>query len=125
MKGDELVHLIYDGPLYNLNRSNPKIGHLKAAMLKHARRQFGTLPPSHAARVPAQVMICRVLGPRQRFLDDDKNLGNATGQLVDALVQGGWLVDDSPKWATFRFRQDDSRRQLGPRIEIDIHYQAD
>ena len=70
-------------------------------------------------RTPAIVEITRVLGPREREMDSD-NLAYACKGLRDPFVQGGYLVDDAPRWATFQYRQDGSRRDDGPRIEVHI-----
>jgi hypothetical protein len=89
---------------------------------KKAIRAFGKLMPHLRATTPAEVMMIRVQGPRQRDLDHGV-FWTLTRGLVDGLVAAGYLVDDSPKWASFEHREDDTRRHLGPRIEVLISYE--
>ena len=57
---------------------------------------------SGAASTPRQVVITRI-GPR--VLDHD-NLVGGCKPILDALVRGRWLVDDSPDWVTVEYRQE-------------------
>jgi hypothetical protein len=117
------VVLIYAGWMPDTNALLRQTGYLlKQRLRKRGLATFGQLPPPTMAHWPARVTLVRVLGPGQRLLDESKNLSLATGPLVDALVLGGWLVDDSPKWARFMHDQDATRRQDGPRIEVTIRY---
>jgi hypothetical protein len=94
----------------------------RSRLVKLGRRIFGVLPPCAYATTPAIVTIRRVLGPEQRPMDDD-SISLLTGGLRDALKHGGYIRDDSPRWATFVYENDASRRTLGPFIEILIRYQ--
>ena len=107
--------LIFVGKLPSVNHDVKWWG--RYALKRAALRQFGQLPPSLVCRTPQIVDIIRVLGFREREMDSD-NLAYACKGLRDAMVQGGYLVDDAPRWATFRYRQETSRRAEGPRIEI-------
>lgn len=89
-----------------------------------AKRQFGTLMPTLRATTRAHVTMIRVQGPHQRALDSD-NLRTCLKGLRDALTlkHCGYIVDDSPTWADFDYREDDTRRLLGPRVEVEIRYE--
>jgi hypothetical protein len=91
---------------------------------QRAMRWFGVLPAAARRFAVAEVTIRRVLGPRQRPMDDD-NLRTACKGLRDALKACGYLVEDSPTWARFRYEEDASRRALGPRVEVVIVYPPD
>jgi hypothetical protein len=118
----ETIRLIFIGKLYNLNHLHVP-WQLKKDMLQRAKKQFGELPPGHRATRRARVAMTRVLGPREKLLDGDKNVQNRLGSLVDALVQCGYLVDDNPAWAAFDApQQDETRRHEGPKVEILITY---
>ena len=67
------------------------------------------------------LVITRVLGPRQKLCDSANLLRGNAKQLLDALVACGWFVDDGPKWIRHcDGRQDASRRKVGPAVEIEI-----
>ena len=91
-----------------------------------ALKQFGVLPPGLQATRHAYVTVTRVMGPRERPLDSVENFRFACKGLTDALKRppwgGGYIVDDADRWATFSFMQDETRRDQGPRVEIDIRY---
>ena len=126
-------HLVYAG---KLPRVNVQAAHwslrwrLKQACLK----QWGVWP--FPATQKAHVTITRVLGPRERLMDEVENLRWACKGLTDALKNrrpredarrgynggGNYIIDDSPRYSTFSFLQDETRRELGPRVEIDIRY---
>lgn len=67
------------------------------------------------------VVVTRILGPRQQMMDST-SLGRGNyKELEDALVACGWFVDDSPKWIRYTlFRQDSLRRDLGPATMIEV-----
>lgn len=68
-----------------------------------------------------RVTITRVLGKRQSKWDPDSiGRGNAK-ELMDALTACGWWHDDSARWIErVDYRQDDTRRQDGPAVELTI-----
>ena len=67
------------------------------------------------------VHVTRVLGKGQRLWDSSSIGRGNWKQIEDSLVAVGWFYDDSPRWITeTRFFQDDSRRSLGPIIEVNI-----
>jgi hypothetical protein len=94
----------------------------RSRLSKRARRIFGSddIPWFMQPQVKASVRIVRVLGPRQKPMDDD-SLALLTGGIRDAL-KPGYIKDDSPKWATFTYVNDGTRRAIGPRIEVEIVY---
>lgn len=112
--------LIYTGWL---PRSNAQQVHwrYRQRLRRAALRAFGELPRGLHATQKAAVVVTRVLGPRQRRMDRD-NLAWLCKPLLDAVVAGGYLVDDSETWADIRYVQDETRRQEGPRIEVEITY---
>ena len=112
-------HLIYVGHLPRVNRQAPHWG-VRWRLKRNCLKQWGIWP--HPASQKAHVTVTRVLGPRERLMDEWENVRVAFKGGIDALVQGNYLVDDSPQWAIFECRQDASRRFEGPRIEVDIHY---
>ena len=115
------LRLVYVGKLPDMHRA--RVGQqwrVQWWAKQKALKQFGSLPRQERRR--ADVCITRVLGPRERLMDEDKNLQWACGGLVDAMVTGGYLAGDDPKHAGFSFRQDASRRTIGPLIEVVITY---
>lgn len=90
---------------------------------KRAIRIFGELLPQLRATSYAEVTITRVLGGHQRRYDSD-NLRTACKGLRDALKHCGYVVDDSPTWAQFEYLEDETRRSLGPRVEVVICYRG-
>ena len=117
----EPIRLVYTGKLPQMNKQHPSFWG-RWNQKKTALRQFGVLPGSARATRKASVTIVRVLGPRQRPMDELENLGACLKGLADALVQGGYLVNDSPAWVSWNLSQDGSRRSRGPRVEITIRY---
>lgn len=117
----ETIRLIYVGKLPRMNRQQPSYW-WRYQLRRRAQAQFGMLPRSHWATRAGVVTITRVLGPRERLMDEFDNLRYAMKGLVDALVTCGYLVDDSPQWASFTVGQDATRRADGPMVEISITY---
>lgn len=67
------------------------------------------------------VVLTRVLGPRERLWDSSNILRGNAKQLIDALVELGWWKDDGPKFIRHcDGRQDASRRHYGPSVEVEI-----
>lgn len=67
------------------------------------------------------VVVTRILGPRQQKMDST-SLGRGNyKELEDALVACGWFVDDGPEWINYTlFRQDATRRDIGPATLIEV-----
>jgi hypothetical protein len=115
------IRLVYYGWLPRVN------GHqvnkfARSRLTKKGRAVFGVLPPILYPHCKAHVDIIRVLGPGQKPMDDD-NLSAMVSGLRDAL-KPSWIWDDSPKWATFRYLNDGTRRAMGPCIEVRITYEG-
>lgn len=71
--------------------------------------------------VPVSLTLTRVLGKGERKWDADSiGRGNAK-ELIDSLVSLGWFHDDGPRWIrSVDYRQDDTRRDVGPCWEIEV-----
>jgi hypothetical protein len=117
----EPIRLLYYGWLPKVN------GHqvnkfARSRLTKKGRAVFGVLPPMLYPQCQAHVDIIRVLGPGQKPMDDDSLAAMVSG-LRDAL-KPSWIRDDSPKWATFTYVNDGTRRDMGPCIVIEITYEG-
>lgn len=67
------------------------------------------------------IIITRVLKKGQRLWDADSVLRGSAKQLIDALVDYGFMQDDGPKWIrTVVGKQDDNRRDVGPAVTIEF-----
>jgi hypothetical protein len=124
--------LVYQGKLPNMNKECPdwrKRWNLKQACL----RQFGILP--FPATQFATVTITRVLGPREKVMDEN-NVRYAAKGLEDSLTNrrpkknglgytggGNYIIDDGPAHVEFRYVQDHARREEGPCVEVLIQYE--
>jgi hypothetical protein len=70
---------------------------------------------------PVSLRLTRVLGKKQRLWDADSVLRGSAKQLIDSLVAVGWFHDDGPKWIlNVRGEQDDTRREIGPAVLIEV-----
>lgn len=91
------------------------------------RQQFESLLLAmHRRRVPhpckVSVVVTRILGPGEQAWDSSSILRGNYKELEDALVATGWFVDDSPRWIVETLgRQDSSRRDIGPAVELSIY----
>ena len=76
-------------------------------------------------REPVSVTLVRILGKGERYWDPSSVLRGNSKELLDALVELGWFVDDSIKWINQPVigLQDVSRREIGPAWEIRIEEQ--
>lgn len=82
-----------------------------------AQLRFKAVPPTYQQKI----VITRILGKKERLWDADSVLRGSAKQLIDSLVGAGFLIDDSPKYLTEAIgRQDATRREDGPAIEIEI-----
>jgi len=70
---------------------------------------------------PVVLRITRILGPRQQFWDEDSIGRGSAKELVDAIVQHGWLHDDKRKWVSrVIYQQTDKHRDRGPAVQVDF-----
>ena len=68
-----------------------------------------------------KLIITRILGKRQQKFDPDSILRGSSKEFVDSLKACGFFHDDSCKWLTEVIgRQDDTQRDLGPAVKIEI-----
>ena len=58
---------------------------------------------------------------RVRLITDNANLIGGCKELVDALVQTGWLYDDSDDWVTITYSQVRAPK-AEERTTLEIHY---
>ena len=71
--------------------------------------------------MPVTVTVTRILGKGERLWDSSSILRGNYKEIEDALVAIGWFVDDSTEYIhTTDGRQDDTRRNKGPAIELEI-----
>lgn len=101
-----------DGQGHSWHRTAAEKKRIQKALAHLKRKPF---------RYRVDVLLTRVLGPRQRLFDPDSiGRGNAK-QLVDTLTDLGWWHDDSTKHIRHvDYRQDATRRQNGPATLIQI-----
>ena len=65
------------------------------------------------------IVVTRVLGKGERLWDSDSVLRGSAKELIDSLVEDGYLVDDSPKYVAWSFGcQCDNRRDQGPFVTV-------
>lgn len=120
MRGEQSYLLIYP---YDVPKSHGTIHRMvRYGQKKRAMQYFGMLLPQQWCQVHAYVTITRVQGPRQHDLDDE-NLYIGCKGLRDSLKACGYIKNDNRKWATFTYREDHTRRDEGPRIEVEVRYQ--
>lgn len=75
---------------------------------------------------PTRIVFRRILGRGQRLWDADSVGRGSAKEILDALVELGWWVDDSPKWITHcDYQQDATRRHMGPAVEIEVYQVSD
>ena len=89
--------------------------HIFANMLRQLRLK--ATPPPYKQRVT----VTRILGKGERLWDADSVLRGNAKQLLDAMVDAGYFIDDSPKHVAEVFgKQDASQRKDGPAIRVEI-----
>lgn len=75
---------------------------------------------------PVRVHVTRILGKGQKLWDSSSIGRGNWKEIEDALVAVGWFVDDGPKYITeTRFFQDDTRREIGPVVEVEVFEQRE
>ena len=125
LQGDELHRVILPVELTNGNDgrgskwfSSAKVRkQLESLLIEHKRKPFAQ---------PTVVELTRILGAGQRLWDADSiGRGNAK-ELFDSLVAIGWWHDDSHKYIQkVDYRQDSTRRSVGPAVEIVVRRWVD
>ena len=87
-----------------------------AAVVPRAERRF---------EVPVEISICRVLGPRQKLWDADSVGRGSVKELIDTLVDAGYLHDDGPRWVrAVQYRQQVDREK-GPAVVVEFREATD
>jgi len=83
-------------------------------------RQLGLTKAEPYAH-PVNITVTRILG-RKQSLWDSSSIGRGNWkEIEDALVACGWFVDDGPKCIKrTTFEQDDTRRNIGPKVQVEI-----
>lgn len=72
------------------------------------------------------LIVTRVLGKGERKWDSDSILRGNSKQLLDAIVGTKLLKDDNPKYVSLVIgMQDDTRREIGPLIEVGFYETLD
>lgn len=113
--------------LANGNEGRTKHFGASAARRKKYERQLRQIGQ---VRIPltrqVDVVVTRILGPRQQLMDST-SLGRGNWkEIEDALVACGWFTDDGPKQIRCTlFLQDDSRRDIGPAVLIEVYEAGD
>lgn len=76
--------------------------------------------------VPTVVRVIRVLGKRQSKWDYSSGFRGNWKEIEDVLVQLGWWKDDGPNYITgCYFDQDDTQRENGPCIIVEVYEMID
>lgn len=109
-----------------LTNSNTGRGHhwgASASFRDKAEKKLRALGLARAVPFPCRVnvIVTRILGKGERLWDSSSVLRGNWKEIEDSLVAIGWFVDDSTQYiATTDGRQDDTRRNKGPGIELTI-----
>ena len=111
-------------PIALTNGNEGRTKHFGAAASRRKKyerqlRQLGLV--RHPFDMQVDVVVTRILGPRQQKMDST-SLGRGNyKELEDALVACGWFADDGPEWINYTlFRQDATRRDIGPATLIEV-----
>lgn len=87
-----------------------------------AKLRLKGLKPDH----PQRLTLTRILGKGQRLWDADSVLRGSAKQLVDALVEAGFFIDDKPQYLPIvDGRQDPDHRKSGPAVRVTIRAVGD
>ncbi len=92
--------------------------HKKKQEFINAFWALGLTPRAPAPNCKQHLTITRVLGKREKLWDTSNGLGGSCSELIDSMKYCGFFVDDSDKYLTVEFKQDDTRRHEGPATEI-------
>ena len=94
-----------------------------AKMRKEIEATLRALRMTRDEPIPYQCVntVTRILGKGQRLWDSSSIGRGNWKEIEDAMVACGWWVDDSLKYiAQTIFMQDDTRREIGPCVELVI-----
>lgn len=69
---------------------------------------------------PVRLTVTRIVGPRERLWDADSIGRGSVKELIDSLVECGWLVDDGPKHVTEVAYRQTIDRQAGPAVKVEF-----
>jgi hypothetical protein len=108
-----------------LKNYNTGRGHAHWQSTKIRKEYESVLRARRLTRQPfdrcVDVVLCRVLGPKQRLWDADSVLRGSAKELIDSLVACGWFHDDGPEWIRRAVGiQDKSQRHNGPAVVIAV-----
>ena len=110
---------------FKLTNSNGGRGHHWGASAKFRDKAEKKLRQIGFTRHPFPckvfVTVTRILGRGERLWDSSSVLRGNYKEIEDALVACGWFVDDSMDYIGLTIgKQDDTRRELGSCIELEI-----
>ena len=108
-----------------LKNNNTGRGHAHWQSTKQRKLYEQQLRTSGFIRKPfdetVDLVVCRILGKRQRLWDADSVLRGSAKELIDSLVACGWFHDDGAKWIRNCVGiQDDSRKHEGPAVVVTV-----
>lgn len=99
--------------LHPRRRSALRLSYQSIIELTHPRRH-------DTPRQRQLVTVTRLMGVHERPLDLQNIGAGSAVELIDALKQLGWFVDDSPRWLEPRFRQKRNDQDPGPSCLVEI-----
>lgn len=90
------------------------------------RKQYSAYLRAHGlVRQPfdraVSLRIVRIIGPRQKAWDEDSILRGQSKELIDALCECGWFVDDRPKYIKQVLGSQEVNREIGPAIRVEVY----
>lgn len=78
--------------------------------------------PDDTYEGPLNLVLTRILGKRQQLWDPDSVLRGTAKELIDSIVEMGFLLDDGPRQLGIVLGlQDASQREIGPAIQLDFY----
>jgi hypothetical protein len=108
--------------LTNGNTGRGTAWYMSASFRKKVEKKLRGLGLARSPfQMPVKVTVTRILGKGERMWDSSSVLRGNWKEIEDALVAIGWFVDDSTEYIhTTDGRQDDTRRDKGPAVELEI-----
>jgi hypothetical protein len=70
---------------------------------------------------PVSLRIVRIIGYRQSAWDEDSILRGHSKELIDALCECGWFVDDRPKYIQQVLGSQEVDRDIGPAVRVEVY----
>ena len=118
----KLMTIILPIKLTNGNTGRGNAWYMSAAFRDKVEKKLRGLGLARSPfAMPVTVTVTRILGKGERLWDSSSILRGNWKEIEDALVAIGWFVDDSPKHIVWtNGRQDDTRRDKGPAVELEI-----